>query len=378
MKAFSKIIALGTLLCTFGAAQAQEAAATAPALSVGSTAPAMSVAKWIKGTPVKNFEKGKVYVVEFWATWCGPCKQSIPHLTELAKKFGKKATFTGVSVWEDPKATDNSYIAKVDAFVKDWGPKMDYNVAADGHEGTMAKTWMAAAGQNGIPTAFVVDQNGKIAWIGHPLAGTFGDSDEKSLETVVEEVYEHKFDAAAEKAKADARMAKEEEMAAKFKPFQTAMMAKKYKDAVAELDKLFAEDATLELPYGMTKFMAMTNYDVPGATAYAKKLSETTYKDESNALNSLAWGMVDPETDLKGVDYKVAVEIAQRGVATAKDDMSKAMVMDTLALAQWKSGDKTTAVKTQEEAVRLASSIKDFDAPTLGEMKDRLATYKKG
>jgi thiol-disulfide isomerase/thioredoxin len=64
--------------------------------------PPLKVAKWIKGKPVQRFEPGKVYVVEFWATWCGPCRRSIPHLTELAKKFKGKVTFIGVSIWGEP------------------------------------------------------------------------------------------------------------------------------------------------------------------------------------------------------------------------------------------------------------------------------------
>src|SRR5262245_54681841 len=68
-------------------------------LSVGDPAPKLEVKEFVKGDAVKSFDKGKVYVVEFWATWCGPCRTSIPHLTELQKKH-KDVTFIGVSVFE--------------------------------------------------------------------------------------------------------------------------------------------------------------------------------------------------------------------------------------------------------------------------------------
>jgi thiol-disulfide isomerase/thioredoxin len=158
----------------------------AQTLNVGDPAPALPVAKWVKGQPVKQFEKGKVYVVEFWATWCGPCRQTIPHLTKLAEKYKDKVTVIGVSVWERADEEDpNAHIQRVEKFVQEMGDKMNYVVAVDGAEGVIAKTWMEAAGQDGIPTAFVIDQQQRIVWIGHPM---------DKLDEVLEKVLAGNFD----------------------------------------------------------------------------------------------------------------------------------------------------------------------------------------
>ncbi len=56
-------------------------------LMVGDQAPALSIGNWVKGSPVKSFEPGKVYVIEFWETWCGPCIRNIPHVNEIQKEY---------------------------------------------------------------------------------------------------------------------------------------------------------------------------------------------------------------------------------------------------------------------------------------------------
>ena len=66
------------------------------ALKVGSKAPGIKADKWVKGTEVKSFESGKVYVMEFWATWCPPCRESIPLLTDLQKTH-KDVTVIGMA-----------------------------------------------------------------------------------------------------------------------------------------------------------------------------------------------------------------------------------------------------------------------------------------
>src|SRR5512140_3275077 len=75
--------------------------AAAPKLKIGDPAPKLQTGKWIQGDPVKGFEKDKAYIVEFWATWCGPCRVSIPHLNEIHNKFKEKGlTVIGQDCWE--------------------------------------------------------------------------------------------------------------------------------------------------------------------------------------------------------------------------------------------------------------------------------------
>lgn len=139
------------------------AAACAASLNVGDPAPTKLPTAYVKGTKVAALDPKKAYLIEFWATWCGPCKESIPHLTELQAKL-KDAGLTVIGV-HVPSGVDAA-----DAFVKQMGKKMEYTVAKD-TKGDVQKAWLAAAGQNGIPCSFLV-VNGKVAFIGHPAGLT--------------------------------------------------------------------------------------------------------------------------------------------------------------------------------------------------------------
>ena len=128
-------------------------------LKVGDPAPPLKVSKWLQGEEVKGFEPGKVYVVEFWATWCGPCIAFMPHLAELQAEYKDKGVtvigFTARDILGKPDHTEEM----VAAFVKKRGPKLKYTFAyAD--DGATVDAWMKAAGREGIPCTFVVDKAG--------------------------------------------------------------------------------------------------------------------------------------------------------------------------------------------------------------------------
>lgn len=137
---------------------------------VGDEASPLVQLTWIKGGPV-TMSPGKVYVVEFWATWCPPCQKSIPHLTELQKKYKDRIVFVGLSK-EDA--------ATVRPFVDDMAEKMDYAIAVDA-AGATFREYMTAFGKSGIPHAFVVSAAGKIVWHGHPMDAAFEPALERTL-----------------------------------------------------------------------------------------------------------------------------------------------------------------------------------------------------
>ena len=324
---------------------------TAKTLVVGDPAPNVTVSKWVKGTPIKGFEKGKLYVVEFWATWCGPCKESIPHLTELAKKY-PDVKFTGVSVWESDQKD-------VEPFVKNMGDKMSYNVAmdqlpagkTDGSQGAMAKTWMTAAGQNGIPAAFIIDRDGHVAWIGHPMAM------EEPLAKIVNNTY----------GPNDYKSAKDQQelmlhMMAYETRLRDAMNANDEAKLLSIMDEMLSDSNTeVQAQGGMMKFsflLGQKKYE--DAYAVGKSLVDKQFHDNWDRLNSLAWAIVDPQRGPEKKDLDLAMSAAQRSVDLDKNSAN----LDTLARVFFDKGDKAKALELEKEAMSLApdDQKKDYEA----------------
>ena len=211
----SLALTLITTVSIIGSANAQEIAEKtvedkpsvqqgelAKLLGVGSDAPSLDSLTWVQGDEVKSFnEKGKVYIVECWASWCGPCIAVIPHMNDLHKKYAEKGlVIIGVNVLEEG-------LENTKAFVAAQGEGMSYRVAYSGVQGNKFELdWLEASQAQGIPQAFVV-KDGKIIYKGHP-----GGLNEQGIEEMLSEDFDAEEYAKRQKAEHEALVAFSEKL----------------------------------------------------------------------------------------------------------------------------------------------------------------------
>ena len=265
---------------------------------LGMKAPELQVQEWAKGEPMTLRavqESKKVAVVEFWATWCPPCRASIPHLTALQKKYQDNVVFFGVSA-EAPET--------VKSFVEKQAENMDYRVIVDKDRATTS-AYMEAFGIDGIPYAFLVDQKGQIVYHAHPMDPAF--------ENCLAKVVAGDFDIAnARKA-----LAKEQER-----------------------KRLFDE-------YGE---LVMDGKDQAKAKKVGQKLFEVL-ADDASQLGQLAWAIASsPELGFQDLDF--ALQCAKKAMELSQE--KDADLLDTYARVLFEKGDKEQAVTYAEKALQLA------------------------
>ena len=153
------------LLCSVALACAPLLSACAPVASepAGTPAPELSIESWlnplVEGEPVTLAGlKGRPVVVEFWATWCGPCRRSTPHLVELWKEHADDGlVIAGI---HSPRGANDT--RKVEAFLEGYG--IEYPIGLD-----VSGATSRAFGISSIPHAIIIDGRGNLRWRGNPL-----------------------------------------------------------------------------------------------------------------------------------------------------------------------------------------------------------------
>lgn len=117
-------------------------------------------------------QKGKVILVNLWAIWCGPCREEMPELVKLQKKFGPKG-FEIVGLDVDPEDT----IDRIGPFAE----KMGINYKLGMIEEELVMAFFDISGRNGIPQSFLINREGK-------LTGVFFGGGQGTIDKVKEQV----------------------------------------------------------------------------------------------------------------------------------------------------------------------------------------------
>ncbi len=338
------------LVPTVHAQDAAKAPAKAePTLKVGAPAPEFKVEKFLKGEPITGFEKGKIYVVEFWATWCGPCIAAMPHISSLQKQYADKGlTVIGVNIWEEREYTEGT-LQKASDFVAKKGDGMAYTVAYDGAAKFMDANWMKAAGRNGIPSAFLVDQKGIVAWMGHPM----------QLDVVLEEVVAGTWDPIEGPRKIEAAE----------KAFEEA--GKAYGASLAEGEKAWAEAMAAHPVVGKGMAVDKFNALIGGkhkaeAYTYGEELLASAIKHKNTGdITSMVRTLTGRRTPAEMLDKAFLIKAAR-----ASFDLSDPTEVGThvsLAQAYYAAGENDLAKAAGEKALEVVTP----------EQREGLAGYLK-
>lgn len=306
--------------------------AQTPSLNVGDIAPPLSITEWVKGKPIKLSKDAskKIHVIEFWATWCPPCKMSVPLLTDLQRKYRKDVVIVGVT---EPDARGNSPSA-IRRFVREKGDAMDYSVAID--DGKTSRDYMMAAMVMGIPHAFVINKERRIVWQGSPL--------DPALDSVLAGVVSGSYDIKAAML--------EKEVAKKLEELNFRAQLGQWSavwDGLIEIIKLDPANIV-----AMGALQSISSEELNNDKAFEKWVRShlSKYRNNAVAMRNLA-EMLCSIGDFQHRKPHLALQAAK--AAYESDSKRDAWTLVTYARAHYQVGKLDRAVSLQQDAVALAN-----------------------
>jgi len=340
-----------------------------PSLNIGDPAPSLQVGEWIKGRPIQRFEKGHIYVVELWATWCGPCIAAMPHLSSLARQYKGKVTILGIDVMEKK----NTSMKKVKAFVDSMGYRMDYHVAAE-DSNFMVAGWLDASGEQGIPKSFVVNAEGRLAWIGHPTE--LGEVLRKIVKDnwdIKEELTNRNFNRYLKRL--------DEEAGETLKSYTGNAYKEDYigkpDSALLVISDFLKKEPKLKYApiIAFYTFSALLKTNPLKAYEYGKVVLVTPTYEEPPFY--FIWGAIQWYSDKVNLPpeiYKLGADSYQARI-NAYPDVSPNFYYK-MADFYWRGNDKSKAIDAAQKAIEKLKNEKNFSATHMARFESRLQQYK--
>ena len=297
----------------------------------GMPAPKIQLAQVVHGPEFSGTKDGTVYVLEFWATWCGPCLRAMPHLSELQTHYGDKVHFIGIT---DEDAETVERFLKRKRGDGTWADVIGYTLAVDKEQQTNVN-YMGAAGLLGIPRSFIINQQGQLAWVGLPT----------DMVQPLQQIVSGTFDI--------------ESAAASFQIQQQLDVPLANRDFAAALDVLtqYLQDHPEDVKYGRMKLdMLLILERSDELAAYAADFLKI-HRDSGPLLNVIAWKLTESASAGDAV-LETALQAALR--ANELTEVPVADVLETVARAYYVRGDLDQAIEWQQKAVDADQAVERY------------------
>ena len=300
-------------------------------LTIGDAAPALNVAHWLKGREVTEFRPGRVYAISFWASWCRPCRASIPLLGELQQSYADRNVFI-IGISDEPLQKVFSFLAQ-----PEWNEKTTFGMATDPAR-TAHREYMDAAAIGLIPTVFLVGKTGLIEWIGLP-----GD-----LRGPLDAVLADEWDRDAFMKTFDEQMEPERERFRLRRAMKAAYLAKDWPTLLEKFDAAIAVDPR---PHWlmMQKFQLLISEinDPRQGYAYGRELLRE-FDENARMLNQMAW-FITTHDAVETRDLDLALAAARR--ACELTGYKHSAMLDTMARTHFERDEIDFALHWQRKAV---------------------------
>lgn len=323
-------------------------------LTIGSRAPQLDIEHWVQDGlgelgPVGKFEPGKVYVVEFWATWCGPCIGAMPHISQLQRDYLEKGV-TIVSISDEDLETVTKFLERKVPNTEDQTYQeltKFYCLTTDPDRSTH-EAYMEAAGQNGIPTAFLVGKKGLIEWIGHPM----------TIDEPLAKVVNGEWDRDA--FVAEFKM--QQEIEAAMGRLSLMLQNGEGDEARALVDDLLERASNAEMKAQLTNIKMAVEFNIVQTLVLDQDENAvagfnraiTMFKDEPEVINQLSWLIVQ----VSEAGNEVSSDLLDAAIAAAENAMERdpenGSILDTLAHLVYAKGDVMRAIELEEKAIKVA------------------------